>query len=233
MRTLFTAFILVLVINVLALGALAGWLGATGRLSKDRLRDAVAVFNNTLEEEARLAAEKEQAEQEAQALAERALRMEQVAGGPVTPEARLQSIQVVDDKRRALLERQKVEAEALKRQLDAQKKLIEQKLAELKAKRQAFDEAIASKIQQMQSEDFQEAIAMLEGIPPKQAKQVIQAWLTEGSQEQVVDYLSAMEERKAAKVLKEFKQPNEVAQAATLIEQLRQRTDQVKEEADL
>ena len=48
-----------------------------------------------------------------------------------------------------------------------------------------------------------------------------------------MDYLSAMEERKAAKVLKEFKLPNEVAQAATLIEQLRQRTDQVKQEADL
>ena len=42
MRTLFTVFILVLVINVLALGALAGWLGATGRLSKERVREAVA-----------------------------------------------------------------------------------------------------------------------------------------------------------------------------------------------
>ena len=233
MRTLFTAFILVLVINLLALGALAGWLGTTGRLSKERMRDAVAVFSNTIEEEAKLAAEEEEAESEAQAMAERALRMEQVAGGPVTPEARLQAIQVVDDKRRALLERQKVEAQALKRQLDAQQKLIEQKLAELDTKQQAFDEAIASKIEEMQSADFKEAIAMLEGIPPKQAKQVLQEWLTDGAQKQVVDYLSAMEDRKAAKVLKEFKLPNEVAQAATLIEQLRQRTDQFKEEADL
>ena len=233
MRTLLTAFTLVLVINLLAIGALAGWLGASGRLSKDRLRDAVAVFNQTLEEEAALDAESEKAELEAQALAERALRMEQVAGGPVTPEARLDSIQVVDDKTRALLERQKVEAEALKRQLDAQQRLIEQKIAELDAKQKAFDKAIASKVEQMQSEDFKEAIAMLEGIPPKQAKGVLQQWLTDGGQEQVVDYLSAMEERKAAKVLKEFKLPNEVAQAATLIEQLRQRTEQFKEEADL
>ncbi|MBX2852199.1 MAG: hypothetical protein KTR15_10675 [Phycisphaeraceae bacterium] len=233
MRTLFTAFTLVLVINVLALGALAGWLGASGRLSKDRLRDAVEVFSHTIEEEAQLAAEAEQADLEAQSLAERALRMEQVAGGPVTPEARLESIQVVDDKTRALLERQKIEAEALKRQLDAQQSLIEQKIAELDAKQKIFDEVIASKVEQMQSEDFKEAIAMLEGIPPKQAKGVIQQWLNDGSQEQVVDYLSAMEERKAAKVLKEFKLPNEVAQAATLIEQLRQRTDQFKKEANL
>lgn len=233
MRTLLTAFTLVLVINVLALGALAGWLGVSGRLSKDRLRDAVAVFNQTLEEEAQLAAEAEQAELDAQALAERALRMEQVAGGPVTPEARLDSIQVVDDKTRALLERQKVEAEALKRQLDAQQRLIEQKIAELEVKQQAFDAAIASKVEQMQSDDFKEAIAMLEGIPPKQAKGVLQQWLNNGAEEQVVDYLSAMEERKAAKVLKEFKLPTEVAQAASLIEQLRQRTEQFKEEADL
>lgn len=233
MRTLFTAFILVLVINTLALGALAGWLGATGRLNKDRVRDAVAVFNHTIEEEAKLAEEADQAELEAQALAERLMRMDQVAGGPVTPEARLQSIQVVDDKRRALLERQKVEAEALKRHLNAQQRLVEQKIAELDAKQQAFETAIAAKIEEMQDADFKEAIAMLEGIPAKQAKQVIQEWLAGGAQEQVVDYLSAMEERKAAKVLKEFKLPNEVAQAATLIEQLRQRTDQVKAEADL
>jgi len=233
MRTLFTAFTLVLVINTLALGALAGWLGTTGRLNKDRLRDAVAVFNHTIDEEAKLADEAEQAELDAQALTERVLRMEQVAGGPVTPEARLQSIQVVDEKQRALLERQKVEAQALRRQLDSQQRLIEQRIAELDAKQQAFDTAIATKIEKMQDADFKEAIAMLEGIPPKQAKQVIQQWLTGGAQEQVVDYLSAMEERKAAKVLKEFKLPNEVAQVATLIEQLRQRTDQVKAEADL
>ncbi|MEM9109610.1 MAG: hypothetical protein AAGC72_06265 [Planctomycetota bacterium] len=233
MRTLFTAFILVLVVNALALGALAGWLGATDRLSKERLRQAVAVFGYTIPEQARLAEQADQAEQEAQALAERALRMEQVAGGPVTPEARLEAIQVVDDKRRALLERQKVEAEALKRQLDAQQQLIEARIAELDTKQKVFDDAIAEKIEEMESEDFKEAIAMLEGIPPKQAKQVIQRWLTDGAEQQVVDYLSAMEERKAAKVLKEFKLPNEVAQAATLIEQIRQRTDQFKEEADL
>lgn len=233
MRTLITAITLVLVINLLGVGALAGWLGTTGRLSKDRVRNAVAVFNQTIEEEAQLAEEAEQAELDAQAMAEQVLRMEQVAGGPVTPEARLESIQVVDENQRALFERQKVESEALKRQLDVQQRLIEEKLAELDTKREAFDAAIATRIEEMEGADFREAIAMLEGIPAKQAKQVIQEWLTSGSQDQVVEYLSAMEERKAAKVLKEFKLPNEVAQAATLIEQLRLRTDLIKTEADL
>ena len=233
MRTLFTVFILVLVINVLALGALAGWLGATGRLSKERVREAVAVFNSTIEEQQAQEAEAEKAAQEAQALAERALRMEQVAGGPVSPEARLTSLQIVDEKQRALVERQKVEAEALKHQLDAQRKLIESRIAELEEKQQLFEASVAEQIEQMQQDDFKEAIAMLEGIPPKQAKAVFQELLSSGGQDQVVSYLSAMEERKAAKVLKEFKLPNEIDQAAVLIEELRQRTDRVKQEANL
>ena len=233
MRTLFTAFILVLVINVLALGALAGWLGATGRLSRDRVREAVAVFNNTIDEEQAQEAEAEKAAEEAQALAERALRMEQVAGGPVSPEARLASLQIVDEKQRALIERQKVEAEALKHQLDAQRKLIETRIAELEEKQQLFEASVAAQIEEMQQDDFKEAIAMLEGISPKQAKAVFQELLSSGAQDQVVSYLSAMEERKAAKVLKEFKLPNEIDQAAMLIEELRQQTDRVKQEANL
>ncbi|MGB0766197.1 MAG: hypothetical protein ACPGYV_00650 [Phycisphaeraceae bacterium] len=233
MRTLFTATILVLVVNALALGALAGWLGASGRLSRERMREAVAVFDHTIEEEKALDAEAEQAASDAQAMAERALRMEQVAGGPVTPEARLASIQTVDDKQRALIERQKVEAEALKQQLSTQRKLIEQRIAELETKQQQFEASVAAQLEQMQRDDFREAIAMLEGIPPKQAKAVFQELLGSGDEKQVVSYLSAMEERKAAKVLKEFKLPNEIDQAAMLIEKLRQRTDQVKQEANL
>lgn len=233
MRTLFTALILVLVVNALALGGLAGWLGATGRLSKDRVRAVAAVFSNTLEQEAALTAEKEQAEQEALELAEKALRLQQVAGGPVSPEARLGAVQRVDDKQRALIERHKVESEALRRQLDAQRKLIEERIAELDQKQQAFDAAIEEQVQAMQEDDFKEAVAMLEGIPAKQAKAVFQQLMRDGGEDQVVAYLSAMEERKAAGVLKEFKLPNEVAQAAQLIEQLRQRTDLLKEEANL
>lgn len=233
MRTLFTALILVLLVNALALGGLLGWLGATDRLSKERVERVAALFSNTLEEQAALDKEAEQAEQEAVALAEKAIRMEQVAGGPVTPEARLESLRRVDENQQALLKRQRVESEALKRQLDTQMKRIEERLAELDAKQKAFDEAVQARMDEMQEQDFQEAVAMLEGLPPKQAKAVMQQLLDQGSQAQVVDYLSAMQQRKAANVLTEFKQPNEVDQAADLIEKLRQRTDEIKEEAEL
>lgn len=233
MRTLLTAFTLVLMINALALGGLMGWMGATGRLSKERMQEAVEVFSKTVDEEEALAAEAQAAEEEAVALAERAMRLEQVAGGPVTPEQRLTTIQRVDENQQAVLKRQQVEAEALKRQLDTQMRRIEERIAELKKKEQAFEEAIAAQFEAMEDGDFKEAVAMLEGLPPKQAKQVLQQMLAQGSMPQVVDYLSAMQQRKAAAVLTEFKLPNEVAQAAELIERLRQRTQALQQEASI
>lgn len=233
MRTLLTAFTLVLMINALALGGLMGWMGATGRLSKERMQEAVEVFSKTVDEEEALAAEAQAAEEEAVALAERAMRLEQVAGGPVTPEQRLTTIQRVDENQQAVLKRQQVEADALKRQLDTQMRRIEERIAELKKKEQAFEEAIAAQFEAMEDGDFKEAVAMLEGLPPKQAKQVLQQMLAQGSMPQVVDYLSAMQQRKAAAVLTEFKLPNEVAQAAELIERLRQRTQALQQEASI
>lgn len=233
MRTFFTAIILVLIVNALALGGLAGWLGYSGRLSKDRVQQAAALFTNTLEEQAALDKEAQLAEKEALEMAEKAIRLEQVAGGPVTPEARLASIQRVDENQQALLERQRAEALALERQLNTQMKMIEDRLAVLDKKQKAFDQAVEDRVSEMEEEDFKEAVAMLEGLPPKQAKAVLQQLLRDGSMEQVVDYLSAMQQRKAASVLTEFKQPNEVTQAAELIEKLRQRTDKLKEEAQI
>jgi len=233
MRTLFTSFILVLLVNAIAIGGLLGWLGATGRLSKERVKQAAAVFNLSIDQEQALAKEQAQSEQQEREMFEKTMRLQQVAGGPVTPQDRIDSIQRVDDTQRDIIKRTEEESAALKRYIAAQQKKIDSLLADLQAKQKAFDEAVASKMDQMKSEDFREAVSMLEGIPAKQAKAVLQQLLKDGDQNQVVSYLSAMEERKAAGVLKEFKDPNELAQAAQLIEQLRQRSEQVKQEADL
>lgn len=233
MRTLLTSFILVLLVNAVALGGLVAWLGTTDRLSRDRVKQAVAVFSTTLQEEAANDAQAEETEVAVREMAEKAMRLEQVSGGPVTPEARLDGILRVDEKQKALIERQKKESQALQRQLTTQMRMVEAKIAELDAKRQAFDEAVAAQLGEMQDEDFKEAVGMLQGIPPKQAKAIFQELLKDGGQEQVVSYLAAMEQRKAAGVLKAFKQPNEVAQATELIEMLRQRSEKFKTEADL
>jgi len=208
-------------------------LGTTGRLSKERVLEAVGVFSNTIDEQVALEAQTKKSEEEARELSERAMRLEQVAGGPMTPENRLAQIGQVDDAQRMLLVRQTAEAEALMRQINTQRALITSMIDELNEKQAAFDLAVDTRVNEMQDEDFREAVAMLEGIPPRQAKQVLQEMLDAGNQDQVVSYLSAMQQRKAAAVLREFKLPNEIAQAAILIEQVRQRTDQITQEAGL
>ena len=233
MRTLFTAFILVLLVNTLALGGLAAWLGTSGRLSKGRVLEAVDIFSPTLDEEAALEAEKEQANKDEQEMLERTLRLQQIAGGPVTPAKRIESLRKVDDVHRDMLERQAAEARALYRQLDMQRARLKEMREQLKSQQQAFDAAVAERVEQMEQEDFRQAVTMLEGITAKQAKAVFQQMLKDGDQAQVVAYLAAMEDRKASGVLKEFKGPNEVTQATQLIEQVRLRSERVREEAEL
>jgi hypothetical protein len=49
--------------------------------------------------------------------------------------------------------------------------------------------------------------------------------MQQGETDQVVEYLAAMSSRKAGAVLAQFKAPNEVPQAALLLEKLRLRGD--------
>ncbi|MEM9020101.1 MAG: hypothetical protein AAGC44_06005, partial [Planctomycetota bacterium] len=67
----------------------------------------------------------------------------------------------------------------------------------------------------------------------RQGKELLQAYLQQGKQGQVVNYLAAMQTRLATKVLKEFKEPREVEQAAELVELVRLRSDELRAEAGL
>ncbi|MFI4862150.1 MAG: hypothetical protein ACIAXF_15905 [Phycisphaerales bacterium JB063] len=233
MRTLFTAFILVVVINVFAAVGLIGWLGSSGRLSKARVHAAVDVFRPTITEQAASEEEAAAAQAEQEAVAATALRMEQVAGGPLSPEQVLASVNEVDAYYDQIIKRRDAEVAAIQRQLDATRELVDAQFAELQEQQAAFD-ALKTKWLETQSDaDFQQAVAMLEGVPPRQAKQIMQQLLIDGSEDQVVAYLAAMQERKANNVLKEFKAPDEVAQAARLIEQVRLRSGVALAEAGL
>ena len=72
-------------------------------------------------------------------------------------------------------------------------------------------------------EDFKKAVGLLEALKPKQAKQILQDMLQDGKELEAVEYLAAMKMRKAAGVLGQFKQNQEIAQATMLVERLRQR----------
>ena len=224
MRTLITAFILVVTVNLFVALGMLGWLGSSGRLSKDRVQQVVEVFRPTIEDQTQ-AEEEALAEQDAQdATQARALRMEQVAGGPRSPEQVLQSISEVDAYYDQIVKRRDSEITAIQRQLDSTRALVDQQYALLQSEQADFETLKAKWLETEGEADFAQAVAMLEGVPARQAKQILLELLNAGDEEQVVTYLAAMSPRKANGVLKEFKAPAELAQAARLIEQVRLRS---------
>ncbi len=223
MKSILIAFILLVVVNLLAVGAGVGWLAWSDRLSSERVREAVSLFEPTItQENADAAAALALAEESAAKQAE-ALRLAAVADGPKTLEERLVDSRLVDEVTVQRVERLKREREDIFRQIDAAKSLIEKQRADIEAREAAFEARVATFQEQRQDEDFKQAVSMIEQLKPKQAKQVFQDMLAMGAEETAVAYLASMNQRKAGAVLREFKEQPELNQARMLIEALRER----------
>ena len=233
MRSLVTAFTLVLIVNLIAGAGFLGWLASSGRLSKDRVQQTVDLYRVTIQEHAELEAQAQAVAEEEAALKQEAIRLEQVAGGPLTPEQVLDSLNDVDAYYDQIIKRRDAEAASIQMQIDSTRALVEEQYAELEAQRVAFEQLQVRWQEASQAEDFQQAVAMLQGVPSRQAKQILLQLMNDGQQQQAVSYLAAMDERKANGVLKEFKTPAEVEQAAGLIEQIRLRSGMALSEAGL
>ena len=231
MRTLFTAVVLFIFINALALGGLFAWLATSGRLDKHRADQVVEMFKSTIAQQEQVKAEAQAAAEESRKVAEQAVRMEQVANGPLSPEMRLQRMAELNQHQRQLVERRQVEIDAIQRQLDLTRTQVDQRIEQFEKERDAFELAVEQRVTEFEDQDFKQAVALLEGLPPKQAKDMILEYLDQGIEPQVVSYLAAMDNRLATKVLKEFKDPREVEQAARLIEQVRLRSQNLLAEA--
>lgn len=223
MKSLLWSITFLVLIHLLAAAIFAGWLWQSGRVNTERLSAAVDIFRLTIAEEQAQEEEAARLEAEAREMAERAARLEAVADGPRTLQDRLAIEERADELAIHRLDRLQRETTDLKRQIARAKELIAEQKAELDAERKAFDEFVAATTQRMQDDDFQMAVAMYEQLKPRQAKQMFQQLIAEGRTDEVVDYLAAMQLRKAAGVLKEFKTPPEIEQATMLIQRLSER----------
>ena len=222
MKPLMTALILVLVLNVLAAMGFVGWLTASGRLSRERVRQVVDIFEPTLMQAAQQEQQAAQLAQQTQELAQQAARLETVADGPMTLQERLAQERQSDEIALLRVRRVQRESQDLRQQIEAAKDLIAKQKAELEAQKKAFEDYLAQETQRIQDEDFQQTVRMYEQLKADQVKQMFKELLAAGQQEQVVRYLAAMQLRKAANVLEEFEEPEELVQATQLMEMLRQ-----------
>lgn len=223
MKTLWNAICIVLFINVLALAGFAFWLNQTHRLSGDRVRRAIELFKPTASQEQ---AVKEQAAREADEAGKKAAErahLDAVSRGETTMQDRLREQEDRDTIEMQRLERKRRETADLQNQLEIYKTEFAKQKAELDAKRKEFEEFRSREEKLKTDADFQQAVQMYEKLPAKQAKEMFITLLSEGKEPQVIDYLAAMQQRKASGVLKEFKTPEEIKVATELVQRLRER----------
>jgi len=223
-RAVWNVFVIVLLLHLIAVLGFGAWLYTSGRMDKQRLAAVYEMFKPTVAEQAaeetRLAAEIE-----AQRInQEKAIRMQKAGkDGQLTLSDRITADRELDEATQLKLDRLDRAKSDIQGQIERAQAALAQQSAQLEAARAEFDAYVAKRTGLMTDEDFKQAVALLSAQKPKQAKAMLQAMLTEGEQERVVNYLAAMQNRIAAKVLAEFKDPAEVEQATELVNALRAR----------
>ena len=230
MRNLWTIVSVLAIANLFALGSFVGWLGASGRLDRERLQDLKQLLAESPQErEARLASEVAQEEQRQQEITKLEEQVQTLMTSPMTAEelVRLQQeAAMAADQRmtramreledlRGLLARERAEADRLGEAIELQ--------------RAAFEARIAERDNLLGQGQFRTAVDTLQGQRPPDAKNMLmEMWEgrtppPEGDldgQAVVVEYLRAMEGRQRNKILAEFAKDDPTL-AAVLLERLR------------
>ncbi len=223
MKTLRSAALILLIIHAAALIGFAVWLWGSDRLSRERLSKVVQTLKPTVAaEKLQVQADAKQKEEDAAKAAE-AARLQSIGDGPMTVGDRLGASAQADQLALLRVERIQREKQDLLHQLDVAKDLIAKQRTDLDAMRKQFEDARAQEVKQRDDRDFQHVIETYEALKPRQVKDMFGELLSRGQMNTVVDYLAAMDTRKAAAVLKEFKTTDETAQAVEIVQRLRSR----------
>ncbi|MFI4916995.1 MAG: hypothetical protein ACIAS6_10880 [Phycisphaerales bacterium JB060] len=230
MRNLWTIVSVLALANLFAIGGVAGWLGMTERLDRERFDEMKRLLAETPEQrETRLAseaAEEESRQQEVQALRDQ---VETLMTSPMTAEELVQLQQEAAMAADQRMTRAMRELEDL-RDLLARERQETDRLAEaIEMQRDAFEARIAERDRLLGQEQFRTAVDTLQGQRAPAAYNLLMA-MWEGQAEPaegeldghsvVVEYLRAMDDRQRNKVMAEFEK-NDATLAAVLLERLR------------
>jgi len=205
--------------NLLAIAALLVWLQTSDRLNKDRVMAIRAVLSPTIVQEAQT-----KADAEAGIIAEsnQTATAAKLAVPPVPAAERIAEAQLQTEKDLQSVLRRQQELQILRDGLLRQMADLEQRERKLAEQKTAFDTERARIIEVDGAQQFKTALSTLESQKPKDAKSVLKALMDIQQVDQVVAYLSKMDETKRSKVVAEFVK-DEPAVAADLLERLRTR----------
>lgn len=203
--------------HFLAFVGVIAWLGATDRLSTQRIHALREMFAPTLAQEAAARAEREAEEERLRAEAEQESFMRTA---PAPAERTILQGQSAEAAHEQALSRLDREAQDLRRTFARELAQIEQSRDRLARERADF-EALRARLAELEgSEQFEKAVRLYQSLKPRQARDLLMTLINSGQIEQAVSYLNAMELRTASRIIAEFDDP---ALAANLLERVRTR----------
>jgi len=227
MKTLKRSILVLLVLNLIATLVGMGWLLTSGRVNKERVVELTQLFDEPVQiEQARLKAEQKAIEDAAAAQPKPlpALALNSDERNLVRVEMTQVDI--------ARLERMKREVQDLQLTLRKERTNLSSEQDKLQ---QAIDdfEAMRQRLADLEGgKQFKKALNTLTGMAPKDAKTVLSTLLgldadfpdpRAGKYEEVVSYLSAMDDRARTSIMTEFVKAGQEQLAANLLESVRLR----------
>jgi hypothetical protein len=217
MRKLWNLILLLLAIHFIAIAGAAGWLYQQGRLDRANL---MAIKEILFPKPAPPVDATTQPASDATTKPTSKLEdlLARHAGRPVAEQAAF--LQRSFDAQTALLDRRQRELDDLQRQVELAKGQILKDRIALNAQAQKLAAREKEENKLAADKGFQDALERYQAMPAKQVKEIFMRL----DDTTVVNFLQAMEPRGAAKILKEFKSPAELARAEQIMEQMRQTT---------
>lgn len=204
----------ILALNFLAVAGGVGYLFKTGHLDKSRLTAIKAILFPPPPPDVTVANSAEAATQPSMALEEL---LKKAAGR--SAEEQVDFIQKSFDSRIAELDLRQRQLNDQQRQIDfGRQRLIADRTA-LEAEKKQLKAAEDQAALQAGDQGFQDSLQLYSNMPSKQVKTIFMSL----SDETMMRYLEAMPAKSAAKIIKEFKTPDETDRIQKVLERMRQR----------
>ncbi len=236
MKTISKVITIVAIAHLLALIGFIGFLIGTNRLNRERVDAVRDIFMVTIPDEV---AAKE-AEVKVDEEKKQAAMMESLKDDPLLPvlypdgpdmggamglnsEQRSARMASEDELLREREMRFTKDQEHLKRTLEEENRKLQKGWDDLRANQAAFQAEIERQRKLRDDEQFQKMVSILKGLPAKDIKGKLDAFLAQKKMDLVIDILDAFDARTSQKVMKEYKSVAENALAAELLERLKDR----------
>lgn len=214
MKKMIHIIMALLAINFLAIGGGVGWLVQTKRLDKDKLHAIrEIVFPATTQ-----ASTTQPASEETTTRPINPLEALLARSSGRAPTEQVEMIQRNFDTQMAQLDRRQRELNDLERQVELAKQQMTRDRVALDNEQKALAEQKAQTARLASDKGFQDSLTLYNSMPAKQVKTIFLAM----GDDEIVQYLQAMEPRAATRIIKEFKSPAEIARIQKVMEKMRQ-----------